>query len=106
MVAKQVARDIDGKGARRARHAASGGNPLRRRAEGVTRGSAGFPENASLAIQAQGWVFPTGIMTHVLLVAGLRNPTVRRRYEAARDLLADHDGLDLHDRLLELLGSE
>lgn len=74
--------------------------------EGVTRGSAGFPENASLAIQAQGWVFPTGIMTHVLLVAGLRNPTVRRRYEAARDLLADHDGLDLHDRLLELLGSE
>jgi hypothetical protein len=30
------------------------------------------------------WLFPTGVTTHVLLTAGLRNPTVRLRYLAAR----------------------
>ncbi|MDF2744788.1 MAG: hypothetical protein K0S88_6166, partial [Actinomycetia bacterium] len=33
------------------------------------------------------WLFPTGVTTHVLLTAGLRNPTVRLRYLAARTLL-------------------
>jgi hypothetical protein len=33
--------------------------------------------------QVVGWLFPTGVTTHVLLVAGLQNPTVRRRYVAA-----------------------
>ena len=51
-----------------------------------------------------GWVFATGITTHVLLVAGLKNPTVRKRYVAARELLAEYDRLDFHERLLALLG--
>jgi hypothetical protein len=58
----------------------------------------------SLAERAQAWVFPAGIMTHVLLVAGLRNPTVRRRYETVGDLLAEHDRLPLFERLLDVLG--
>ena len=68
-------------------------------------GFAAFDGTKSLAERAQGWVFPTGIMTHVLLVAGLRNPTVRRRYETTRDLLAEHNRLDLHERLLNVLAA-
>jgi hypothetical protein len=37
-------------------------------------------------------------------VAGLKNPTVRRRYVAARELLADYRRLDFYETLLELLG--
>ena len=54
--------------------------------------------------QVTTWLFGTGVTTHVLLVAGLRNPTVRRRYVAVRELLAEHDQLDLYEKLLELLG--
>jgi hypothetical protein len=50
------------------------------------------------------WVFPTGITTHVLLTAGLRNPTVRRRYADVRDLLARYGRLDFHEELLRLPG--
>jgi len=50
------------------------------------------------------WLFATGVTTHVLLVAGLRNPTVRRRYMAAHDLLADYGRLDFYTTLLEMLG--
>lgn len=49
--------------------------------------------------------FAAGAMPHLLLVAGLRNPTVRKRYAAARDLLAEHGRLDEHERLLEQHGS-
>jgi hypothetical protein len=51
------------------------------------------------------WLFGTGCTTHVLLVAGLRNPTVRSRYVAVRELLAEHGRLDVHEELLNLLGS-
>jgi hypothetical protein len=54
--------------------------------------------------QVIGWIFPTGVTTHVLLSAGLRNPTVRRRYVAARELLAKYGYLDFYEELLELLG--
>jgi hypothetical protein len=49
-------------------------------------------------------LFAAGITTHVLLVAGLRNPTVRARYMAVRELLADYGRLEFQDELLELLG--
>jgi hypothetical protein len=50
-------------------------------------------------------LFGAGITTHVLLAAGLRNPTVRGRYVAVRELLADHGFGEFHETLLELLGS-
>ena len=50
------------------------------------------------------WLFAAGVTTHVLLVAGLKNPTVRRRYAAVRDLLADYGHLDFYETLLEMLG--
>ncbi|MFD6418952.1 hypothetical protein [Streptomyces sp. NPDC060194] len=54
--------------------------------------------------QVTGWLFPTGVTTHVLLVAALRNPTVRLRYPAAREVLAAYGHLDLYPELLALLG--
>src|SRR4051794_4562910 len=36
--------------------------------------------------QIVSWLFPAGITAHVLLVAGLKNPTVRQRYLAAREM--------------------
>ncbi len=50
------------------------------------------------------WLFGTGVLTHVLLVAGLRNPTVRTRYVAVRDLLRDHGALPFYEALLGSLG--
>lgn len=55
--------------------------------------------------QVMACLFAAGITTHVLLVAGLRNPTVRTRYAAVRELLADYGHLEFHEMLLELLGS-
>jgi hypothetical protein len=54
--------------------------------------------------QVMAWLFGTGVITHILLVAALRNPTVRLRYLAAREVLAayGHDGL--YSELLHLLG--
>jgi hypothetical protein len=54
--------------------------------------------------QVISWLFGTGVTTHVLLVAGLRNPTVRSRYLAVRDLLSEYGWLGFHEELLELLG--
>jgi hypothetical protein len=64
----------------------------------------GMHESAPLPEQVTSWLFGTGVTTHVLLVAALRNPTVRRRYAAVRDLLAEYGRLDFHEGLLDLLG--
>jgi hypothetical protein len=61
--------------------------------------------SAPLPDQVTTWLFGTGVMTHVLLVAGLRNPTVRRRYAAVHDLLQHNKMLDYHENLLAHLGS-
>jgi hypothetical protein len=50
------------------------------------------------------WAFGTSVTTHILLLAGLRNPTVRKRYLATRELLAECGQLDLYERLLTQLG--
>jgi hypothetical protein len=67
----------------------------------------GFPlrEQSPFHDQVIAWLFPAGILTHVVLVAGLRNPTVRRRYAAARELMAEYGRLDAYETLLELLGA-
>ena len=54
---------------------------------------------------AVGLMFAAGQLVHALLVAACDNPTVRRRYEAASELLAPLGMEDVHDRLLDLLGS-
>lgn len=54
--------------------------------------------------QVNAWLFPTGVTCHVLLAAALRNPTVRLRYLAAREVLTDYGHLDLYPELLGLLG--
>jgi hypothetical protein len=59
---------------------------------------------APLHDQVTSWLFGTGVTTHVLLVADLRAPTVKRRYVAVRELLAQHNRLDFYETLLEALG--
>ncbi|WP_394428024.1 hypothetical protein [Streptomyces sp. SGAir0957] len=54
--------------------------------------------------QVLSWLFPTGVTCHVLLVAALRNPTVRVRYVAAREVLTAYGHPDLYPELLRLLG--
>ncbi|MEV0389119.1 hypothetical protein [Nonomuraea sp. NPDC050643] len=64
----------------------------------------GMDESAPLPDQVNSWLFGTGVTAHVLLVAALRNPTVRRRYADVRELLAEHGRLDHYENLLDLLG--
>ena len=70
----------------------------------VLRNLQGLNESAPFHDQVVPWLFATGVTTHVLLVAGLKNPTVRRRYVAALELLAEYGHLDFYETLLELLG--
>jgi hypothetical protein len=70
----------------------------------VLEGLATLNERVPFADQVMGWLFPTGQMTHILLAAGLQNPTVRRRYVAVRELLAKYGHPELHNKLLALLG--
>ena len=49
-------------------------------------------------------LFGAGIACHVLLVAGLKNPTVRQRYVATRELLNGQGYVAFHDELLKTLG--
>ncbi|WNV84009.1 hypothetical protein [Umezawaea sp. Da 62-37] len=50
--------------------------------------------------QVMGWVFPTGVTAHVLLVAAQRDPTVRLRYLAVRPVAP----APVYRELLEQLG--
>ncbi len=52
------------------------------------------------------WLFGTSLLAPLLLVAGLQNPTVRKRYVLVRELLAAYGYLDIHETLLELLGCQ
>jgi hypothetical protein len=71
----------------------------------IERGLAAVGTQDSFAERVTGWLFPTGVTTHVLLVAALRNPTIRLRYIAARDVLVEFGQSGMHDELLRLLGS-
>ena len=66
----------------------------------------GLSESDPFHDQVTHWLFATGVTTHVLLVAGLKNPTVRTRYMAVRELLADYGLSDFYNTLLEMLKSE
>ncbi|WP_371630950.1 hypothetical protein OG892_32710 [Streptomyces sp. NBC_00341] len=65
---------------------------------------AAFDTAAPFHEQVPAWMFPTGVTTHVLLVAALRNPTVRLRYPAVRDVLTGYVRPELYPELLGLLG--
>jgi hypothetical protein len=54
--------------------------------------------------QVTAWLFPTGVTTHLLLVAALRNPTVRLRYLAVYKVLEEYGRTDVYPHLLRLLG--
>jgi hypothetical protein len=58
----------------------------------------GWPEAVT------GWLFPTSLGTHVVLVAALRNPTVRLRYLRAREVLEERGLGDHYPELLAQLG--
>ncbi|TYP77526.1 hypothetical protein [Paenibacillus methanolicus] len=70
----------------------------------VYNGLRAIDAEAPLHDLATSWLFPTGIMAHLPLVATLRNPTVRQRYAAAREALADCGRDALYGKLLEQLG--
>jgi hypothetical protein len=74
-------------------------------ARGRIEGALGGLEPAApFADQVTGWLFGTSLPTQVLLVAALRNPTVRLRYLAARAVLVDYGQPEVYQELLELLG--
>ncbi|MFO7698510.1 MAG: hypothetical protein R6X16_15350 [Anaerolineae bacterium] len=86
---------------------------VRRRCRDAFRKSAAGLDGAAQAAvdpeapfhqQVLSWVFPTGVMTQVLLVAALRNPTVRRRYLAVREVLEAYGRAEIYEQLLALLG--
>lgn len=49
------------------------------------------------------WLFAAGGVPHALLVAGLRNPTVRKRYIAVHQLLMDYGHTSLYSELLSMI---
>jgi hypothetical protein len=51
------------------------------------------------------WLSSCSLTTQLLLVARLRDPIVRSRYMAVRDVLVEYDRLEIHEELLDLLGS-
>lgn len=55
--------------------------------------------------QVNSWLFPAGVTTHVLLLAGLQNPTVRTRYVVVRELLAVYGQSQIYPLLLDLPGA-
>jgi hypothetical protein len=70
----------------------------------IERGLRGIDLAAPRQDQVLGWLFPTGITTHVLLTAALRNPTIRLRYLAVREVLEAYGLGATYAELLQLLG--
>lgn len=70
----------------------------------IEGGLRGLDIHAPLHDRLTGWLFPTGVTTHVLLVAALRNPTIRLRYAAAREVLEEYSLQAVYPQLLKLLG--
>ncbi|HML48322.1 MAG TPA: hypothetical protein PKE04_16385 [Clostridia bacterium] len=70
----------------------------------IVRGMGSYREDLPVLDNVNCWLFPTGILTHAILVAALRNPTVRLRYLRARAVLEEWDRPDVYEALLEPLG--
>ena len=61
-------------------------------------------KSARLHERVTAWLFGTSLTALILLLAGLRPPTVRRRYVEVRKLLHGRGRSDFHEELLQLLG--
>lgn len=59
---------------------------------------------APLHDRVTAWLFGTSLTALILLLAGLRPPTVRRRYAAVHDILHEYGRPEFHEALLDLLG--
>lgn len=70
----------------------------------IEQGLQAIDLSAPLYDRITSWLFPTGVTTHLLLVASLQNPTVRLRYLAARHVLNEYTHPDVYPKLLDLLG--
>jgi hypothetical protein len=66
---------------------------------------AALSPDAPFADQVTGWLFSAGVITHIPLVAALRNPTVRLRYVAVRQALADYGLSEHYEPMLALMGA-
>lgn len=67
-------------------------------------GLRGIDPAAAWPDQVTAWLFGTGVLTHVVLSAAMRNPTIRLRYLAAGEVLAEFGEPALYEELLDLLG--
>ncbi|GII86871.1 hypothetical protein Ssi03_48610 [Sphaerisporangium siamense] len=65
---------------------------------------AGLDVDRPLAARALAWAFPASLPTLVVLTAAGVNPTVRRRYVAAREVLTRHGETGFHEEALDWLG--
>jgi hypothetical protein len=79
---------------------------VQQRIEHALRNSGTFLErsktNLPLHEKVSCWLFARGVLAQVLLVAGLKNPTVRKRYLDARIFLEHHREEAFYEELLAL----
>ena len=61
-------------------------------------------ESDSFHEQVFAWLYPTSMFTHIVLVAGLQNPTVRKCFVASKEVLTRYGQLSLYESMLNLLG--
>ncbi|TSB46050.1 hypothetical protein [Alkalicoccobacillus porphyridii] len=70
----------------------------------ITNNLNSLTQKSQWADQVMAWLFGTGVMCHVLLIAGLENPTIRLRYLTTRTLLTTYQQETVYEKLLDLLG--
>lgn len=70
----------------------------------VENGLKAIHPSAPFHEQVTNWLFPAGVTTHVLLVAALKNPTIRLRYLKVRNVLLKYGQEELYLELLTQLG--
>ncbi|WP_327091503.1 hypothetical protein OIE66_12920 [Nonomuraea sp. NBC_01738] len=68
---------------------------------GIVAGLDLVPSARPYPMRVMRWLFAAGVTTHVLLTAALRNPTVRLRYPAVREVV----DAEFYEELLALQGS-
>ncbi|GAF11625.1 hypothetical protein JCM19046_2576 [Bacillus sp. JCM 19046] len=69
--------------------------------EKIDGGLTSIPNDRPFQEQVMSWLFPTTVLTHLFLTAALENPTVRRRFEATKKVLASYGMNDVYENLLK-----